>query len=99
MPLFLVDTIVQKRHRYIIEAKNLNDAYDEITMRHSGNPRDDFLPLSEMDLGETIIDGRQITNDDLEQEFLRLKADSGLYEEIDRIGQGTTIVRKINYEI
>lgn len=98
MPLFIVDTIVQERHRYVVEAKSLEHAYDEVTMRTSGHPADDFLPLSMRDLGENIIDGREISSDELELEFVKLN-NANDPAEVHHSDHGMDIIRKINYNI
>lgn len=64
MPLFEVDTLVQFRHKYVIEAENLTFAYDEVVMRESGCDKDYFDEVSQLYLGETVIDGREITRTD-----------------------------------
>ena len=62
--LYIVDTISTFRHRYVIEAAELEHAYDEVTMVDSGNDADSFESVSQRYLGETIIDGREITKKD-----------------------------------
>lgn len=57
MPLFVVETISTFRHKYVIDCKNLDDAYDTISMEEA----DEF---SQMYLGEQIITGREITKED-----------------------------------
>lgn len=57
MPLFVVETISTYRHRYIIECKKLEHAFDTVAC----NEAPDF---SQMYLGENIVTGRQITYDD-----------------------------------
>lgn len=64
MPLFEVDTLVQFRHKYVIEAECLDHAYDTVVMRESGCDKDYFDEVSQLYLGETIIDGREITRTD-----------------------------------
>lgn len=58
--LFIVDTVVTYRMRYVIEAETLEHAFDEVTMRDSGNPDDEFEEFSQKCLGEQIIDGRKL---------------------------------------
>ena len=60
MTLFVVDTISTFRQRYVVEAKTLEDAYDEVNMINSGNEEHRFEEFSQRWLGETIIDGREI---------------------------------------
>lgn len=62
--LYIVDTISTFRHRYVIEAAELEHAYDEVTMIDSGNDDDSFESVSQRYLGETIVDGREITKKD-----------------------------------
>jgi len=58
--LFVVDTISTFRQRYVVEAECLEHAYDEVTMVNSGDPADAFGEFSQLWLGETIVDGREI---------------------------------------
>lgn len=96
MPIFVVDTLVSVRRRYVVEAKELEHAYDEITFRNSGNPRDSFEPLSTKDLGEVIMDGQEITNEQFELIFDSLE-DSR--DETHNTSFGRSIIRKINYDV
>lgn len=57
MPLFVVETIQTFRHKYVIECKNLEHAYDTVTM----NEAEEF---SQMYLGEQIVTGREITKEE-----------------------------------
>lgn len=54
MPLFVVETIQTFRHKYVIECKNLEHAYDTISSEEA-------VEFSQMFLGEQIITGREIT--------------------------------------
>lgn len=54
MPLFVVETIQTFRHKYVIDCKNLEHAYDTVAM-HEANE------FSQMHLGEQIVTGRSIT--------------------------------------
>lgn len=58
MPLFVVDTLVSYRMRYVIEADNLEHAYDEVVMNEATH---EFEEFSQKYLGETVIDGRKIS--------------------------------------
>lgn len=58
MPLYVVETIQTFRHRYVIDCKSLEHAYDTVSMEEA----DEF---SQMSLGEQIVTGREITR----QEF------------------------------
>jgi hypothetical protein len=93
MPLFLVDTIINTRVRYVIEAEEASHAEDEVTMIDSGNPDDFFDEVSQKCLGETIVDTREITKDDFNK----------MLEELAVNGEGChwlgdKLIRKINYK-
>lgn len=95
MPLFLVDTLVQFRHKYAVEAKSLEHAYDEVTMRESGCEEDIFDEVTQRYLGETILDGREITHAEFENLMQELKNDP---QETSSHWMGDKIIRKIDYE-
>lgn len=91
--LFIVDTIVSYRMRYVIEAESLEHAYDEVTMRDSGNEDDYFEEFSQKCLGEQIIDGRKLPR----RKF------QALVDELNANGEGSPwlgekLIRKINYD-
>lgn len=90
--LFVVDTIVTFRNRYVIEATSLADAFDEVAMLDSGSESDIFDPFSSKALPELIIDGRKIS----EKKFL------SMLEELKGTGEGSywmgkDLIRKIDY--
>lgn len=90
--LFVVDTFVTFRNRYIVEAESLEHAYDEVTMIDSGDPADSFEPFSQKALPEQIIDGRKIS---------RRKFNKMLIE-LEETGEGShwmgeQLIRKIDY--
>lgn len=91
--LFIVDTIVSFRVRYAIEAECLGHAYDEVTMRESGNPDDNFSELTRKYIGEQIVDGREITKEDFNKMLEDMARDK--YEVVSNC----TAVRKINYKL
>jgi len=71
--LFIVDTISSFRMRYVIEAESLEHAYDEVTMKDSGHPDDEFSEITQKHIGEQIIDGREVTRSVLEKHVLELQ--------------------------
>lgn len=92
--LYVVDTISTFRHRYIIEAKSLEHAYDEITMRDSGNTDDEFEEMTQKFIGESIIDGREITKKEFNLMLEQLEKDS---TESCSYWLGDKLIRKVNY--
>lgn len=91
--LFIVDTISQFRNRYIIEAETLEHAFDEVTMIDSGNDEDFFEPAAQKYLGETILDGRSITEKQFIEFVGNLEANmEGSY------WLGEKLIRKVGYD-
>ena len=89
--LFIVDTISTFRMRYVIEADELVHAFDEVTM--NGSP-DYFEELTQKNLGETIVDGRQISREEFDKMIESLKTDD---DELSSYWMGDKMIRKINY--
>lgn len=73
MGLYKVTTLLQFKHVYFIEGKELSHALDEVTMRESGNDADFFEEAQQQYLGETIIDGEEVTRDDFRKFLDRAK--------------------------
>lgn len=91
MPLFEIDVLVTFRNKYIIEAKTLEHAYDEMVMtEHDRN----FDELSQKFLGEQIIEGREITRENLPGLIERLKSDKG---EMCSYWMEDKLIHKIDY--
>lgn len=95
MPLFVVDTIVQFRHKYVVEAETLEHAYDEVTMRDSGSDEDYFDEVTQRYLGETITDGREISKAEFDEMMQDLSNDP---REMASHWMGDKLIRKIDYE-
>ena len=93
--LYLVDTIVTFRHKYVIEANELEHAYDEVTMRDSGADEDEFSEVTQLYMGETIIDGREISKKDFKKMLKALEADK---REVSSYWMGDKLIRKIDYD-
>lgn len=90
--LFIVDTISTFRNRYIIEADELEHAYDEVTMVDSGDPADSFESAEQRYLGETILDGREITIEDFDDMIVKMEeTNEGSH------WMGEKLIRKIDY--
>ena len=92
--LYLVDTVITFRHKYVIEADDLEHACDEVTMRDSGNPLDDFSEVTQRFLGETIADARKISRKEFKKMLVDLEADNN---EISSYWLGDKLIRKIDY--
>jgi hypothetical protein len=87
MPLFEVNTISLFRHKYIIEAKNLEHAYDTVLI---DNPES----LTQKYLDETITDGRKIGRKEFERLCDESMKDS---RELSNAHLGTRIIHKVDY--
>jgi len=92
--LYIVDTISTFRHRYVIEANELEHAYDEVTMVDSGNDEDSFESVSQRYLGEVIIDGREITKKDFDKMLAEMAEDKN---EGCSHWMGDKLIRVIDY--
>ena len=84
--LFIVDTIVTYRHRYVIQAKELEHAYDEVCCRY-----DESFEVSEKYLGETIVDGREISATEYDNLLTSIRNDK------DEVLQIKKLIRVIDY--
>ena len=91
MPIFLIDTTSTFRMKYAIEAKTLEHAYDELVMSEHNR---DFEEISQRHLGEQIIDGREITYEELQKELERLKQNK---EELCCHWMGDKLIHKVDY--
>jgi hypothetical protein len=72
MPIFIVDTISSFRMRYAIEAKTLEHAMDEVVWRESDS---EFAELTQKHIGYHIVDGRELTKEQLENMIRELSTD------------------------
>ena len=87
MPIFEVNTVSLFRHKYVIEAKNLEHAYDTVLI---DNPE----ALTQKYLDETIIDGRKIGRKEFDTLCQESMKDS---REWSNAHLGTKIIHKVNY--
>jgi hypothetical protein len=94
MPLYVVDTVITYKLRYVIEAKELEHAYDEIVMNESSG---EFSEFSQTYLGEQIIEGREIKPKEFKQMNLDLENKVNPRES-GSPWMGTKMIHKINYE-
>jgi len=94
MPLYVVDTILPIRIRYVVEAKEASHADDEVTMIDSSHPDDAFEEFSQKPLISSIIETREITMVQYRE----------MLKEIEENGEGSywmgeKLIRKIKYNV
>lgn len=94
MSLYKVTTLVQFKHVYFVEGKSLEHAHDEVTMRDSGSDEDFFDEVSQEFLGETIVDGVEVTKQDFNQYLENAKKDERM---VSSHWMGEKLIRKIDY--
>jgi hypothetical protein len=91
--LFVVETIVTIKNTYVVEAKELEHAYDEVTMITSGAEEDYFEPAMQKDLGETIIGGRKLSEKKWDKMLAKMEeSGDGSY------WLGENLIRRIDYD-
>jgi hypothetical protein len=91
MPLFEIDVLVSFRNKYIIEADALEHAYDELVMTEHNR---EFNEVTQKFLGEQIIEGREITKENLIGMIDRLKNDK---DEMCSYWMEDKLIHKIDY--
>jgi hypothetical protein len=87
MPLFEVSTVSLFRHKYVIEAENLEHAYDTVLIHHP-----EYLTQKYLD--ENIIDGRKIDRKEFERICNESMKDDS---ELSNGHLGTRIIHKVDY--
>ena len=92
--LFIVETITTYRHRYAIEAAGIEDA-KTILLNHRILGGDDFDEVTQKYLGETIMQGREITKQDFDQMLKDLAEDTS---ETSSTWMGDKLIYKTNYD-
>ena len=91
MPIFLVDTLSTFRVKYAIEAKSLEHALDELVMTEHGRT---FGEVTQKWLGDQIVDGREVTVDELKAEVARFKEDEA---EICSYWMEDKLIHRVDY--
>ena len=91
MPLYKINSIVQFKHTYVIEAKSLEDALDEFTMKDSGSFEDGFDEVYQEYLGEVLYDSQETTEEEF-QELCRKQ----FYGDYDDWMQ--KLIRRVDYK-
>ncbi len=92
MPIFLVNTLSTFRMMYAIEAETLEHAMDEIVMNEHDHKFEEF---TQRWLGEQIIDGRQITYEELLVMINKMSTDK---DEQCSHWMGDKLIHKVDYE-
>lgn len=91
MPLFEIDVLVTFRNKYIIEAEKLEHAFDEMVMTEHDR---EFSEVTQRCLGEQILDGKEITREELDDLLLRLKDNR---DELASYWMGDKLIHKVDY--
>lgn len=92
MPIFLIDTLSTFRMKYAIEAETLEHAYDELVMTEHDRTFDE---ITQKWLGEQIIDGREISHEELTALLQNLANDK---DEMSSHWMGDKLIHKVQYE-
>lgn len=92
MPIFLINTLSTFRMKYAIEAKTLDHALDELVMTEHSRTFDE---ITQKWLGEQIVDGREVTVDELKAEVTRLKEDEA---EMCSYWMEDKLIHEVDYE-
>lgn len=87
MPLFVVDTVLTYRIRYVVDCENAEHAGDTVTMEEAGE-------FSQLALGEQISDIREIDRD----EYHRLFNKDNDYLQSWTDAQKERLIHRVNYE-
>ena len=92
MPIFLIDTLSTFRMKYAIEAKTLEHAYDELVCtEHDRN----FDEITQKWLGEQIVEGREVSYEELLVLLNKLKEDK---DEMSSHWMGDKLIHKVQNE-
>lgn len=92
MPLYVIDTIISYRLKYAIEAQKLEHAMDELVMTEHNR---DFNEITQRCLGEQIIEGREVTRDELHTMMQQFTNDPG---ELSSYWMGDKLIKTVDYE-
>lgn len=95
MPLFVVETISTFRHKYVIDCKELDHAFDTVACEEA-------TEFSQMHLGEQIITGREIDWNEFHRmnKALEEYGDGISYQpETGSPWMGEKMIYKVKYEV
>lgn len=92
MPIFLIDTLSTFRMKYAIRAETLEHAMDELVMTEHSR---DFDEVTQRWLGEQIIEGREVTIEQLNAQMELFKQDK---DESCSYWMGDKLIHEVDYE-
>lgn len=92
MPIFLIDTLSTFRMKYAIEAETLEHAMDELVMTEHDRTFDE---ITQKWLGEQIIEGREVSYEELLVLMNKLATDK---DEMSSHWMVDKLIHKVNYE-
>lgn len=92
MPIFLIKSISTFAMEHAIEAETLEHALDEMVMTEHDR---DFDEVSQKWLGEQLIEGREVTKEELIQHLERLREDK---QYMTSHWMGEKLIHKVKYE-
>lgn len=91
MPVYEIDVLVTFRNKYFIEANDLEHAFDEIVLTEHSR---EFTEVTQKCLGEQIIDGKEISRQEIDTIMNRLKNDK---DELSSHWMGEKLIHKVDY--
>ena len=92
MPIFLINTLSTFRMKYAIEAESLEHAMDELVMTEHTR---EFDEITQRWLGEQIIDGEEVSYEQLLVLLNKLEKDK---DEMSSHWMGEKLIHKVQYE-
>jgi hypothetical protein len=95
MKLFVINTVSVFRHKYVVKAKSLEHAMDEVVMRDSGHPDDYFEEFSQLHVGENIIDGEEISIEKFNSMLEQVENDK---KELSSYWLKENLIREVKYK-
>lgn len=92
MPIYLINSISTFAMQHAIEADSLEHALDEMVMTEHDRHFDE---VSQKWLGEQLIDGREVTKEELLEHLKKTSEDSNY---LTSHWMGESLIHKVKYE-
>jgi len=92
MPIYLINSISTFAMQHAIEAETLQDALDEMVLTEHERSFDE---VSQKWLGEQLVDGREVTMEELQAHLKQLSEDKS---RMSSYWMGEKLIHKVNYE-